>query len=594
MTVSVAITQGDAALGRLEDAGFVEEWQRLDASCAWGTAFQSFAFVDVWYRLYHEQHEPVIVEGRDGQGRLVGLLTLARRRSGRLLVGAGDYLAEYQTWIATNDAVGSFVWESLRQLERTFPRGRLDLTFLPSGTPVAWVGDDAVWPRRIRLKTWPRMGGVIELSDQAHIEASLHKGHNRSRLNHLRRRGDVELETIDTVEGLSSVIDEIAVLGDLRQGAINGNLPFRNNPLLRPLLLEMMGRDLLRVTVLRVGSSIASAHLDVRNADETLMFLLAHSPSFARDSPGSLHLLLLARQLGAEGVARYDLSPGGAYKDRFATAYRQVHKLTVQFGLADRVVTDLSGRVQVAAIAALSTAGYTPRSALDQVQRIRDMATSPFTRSAATPSASGDRILLRLPHRPSVLTTERLALDRLEHLLGYDSSRSDGRSVSQFLQLALHRLDAGHRFLTRVDGSMLAECWWMSTLDRPSAGRTESSTASFVLLYDPVTPVLRDGSSSGRDILGRLAPSLREIAPGATVFIALPSSEAALLNSLVEAGATREAVAPGLAPPLDDVSETLAHGWPGTSAKRRVVGLVGAMLHDVLPQAGEAILLLPA
>ena len=106
-SVSVVIATGDAALGRLDDAGFVEEWRHLHASCAWGTAFQSVAFVDAWYRLYHQRLEPVIVEGRDGQGRLIGLLTLARRRPGRLLVGAGDYLAEYQTWIATDEASDS-------------------------------------------------------------------------------------------------------------------------------------------------------------------------------------------------------------------------------------------------------------------------------------------------------------------------------------------------------------------------------------------------------------------------------------------------------------------------------------------------------
>jgi hypothetical protein len=535
----------------------------------------------------------VIVEGRDGQGRLTGLLTLARRRPGRLLVGAGDYLAEYQTWIATDDAVASFMWESLRQLEREFPRGRLSLTFLPAATPLGWVAGDAVWPHRIQVKTWPQMGGVIELSDQAHIEASLHKGHNSSRLNHLRRRGEVELETIDSVDGLSTVIDEIAVLGDLRQGAINGNLPFRNNPLLRPLLIEMMERGLLHVTVLRVGSSIASAHLDVRNTDETLMFLLAHAPSFARDSPGSLHILLLARQLGAEGVARYDLSPGGAYKTRFATDYRQVHRLTVRFGLADRIVTDLSGRVQGAVIAALSSAGYTPRSALAQVHGIRVKATGLIAGLSATSAGSDDKVLLRLPHRPNVAATERLALDRLEHLLGYDVGRSDGLSASQFLKLALHRLDAGHRVLTRVDGSRLAECWWMCRLDPPSADRTEPSTSSAVLLYDPVKPVLSDGSS-GRDILGRLGPSLREVAPGATVFMALPRRDVALIDALVVAGATREAVAPGLPPPLHDVTETLARGWPETGVKRRVVGLVGAMLQDGLPQVGEAIMLLPA
>ncbi len=315
--LSVELVTGATAFDRLDDATFVGEWEGLRAACSWATAFQSFAFVDCWYRLYESQFEPVVVTGRDRDGHLVGLLTLARERAGRVLVGAGDVHAEYQTWLCAEDATEPFMSGAIDLLEEAFPGGRLHFNFLSRGTPVAWVDDDRRWLPRVQVRALG--GGTLDLSDPTHIDASLHKGYNRSKLNRLRRLGGVELETIDTVDGLSDVMDEISVLCDLRQGAVNDALPFTDDPLKRPLHLGLMERGLLHATVLRAGSRMASVHLDLKNGREVLLYLLAHAPALARQSPGSLHILLLARQLADSGWARYDLSPGAGYKDRFAT-----------------------------------------------------------------------------------------------------------------------------------------------------------------------------------------------------------------------------------------------------------------------------------
>ena len=604
MAITVQVSAGAAALSRLDDAEFVADWERLRTTCSWATAFQSFAFVEAWYRLHEATYEPIIVEGRDDQGSLVGLLTLTRQLEGRSLVGAGDSESEYQTWLSTDAAVEPFMRQTLDELERSFPRARLSLTFLLPSTPLAWADSDSRWPRRIRLKTWTHFGGVIDLSDPAHIDASLRKSHNRNRMNVLRRLGEVRLETIDSVEGLLAVIDEIGVLCDLRQGAINGALPFTDDPLERRLQVQLMERGLLRVTILRVGQSIASAHLDLKNGNEVLMGVIAHAPEFARQSPGSLHILLLARQLASEGVSLYDLSPGGTYKDRFATGYRQVHRMSVQFGLKDRVVADLSGRAETLATRGLSPLGHTPRSALTEVRQFKTRAVSRIRGRSAPSTAGEDSVLLRLPAEPASATPERLTLDRPADLLGYDADRSDGPSMRRLLQLAIHRLESGHRVMTRMDGSLLAESWWLCRMDRPSGGPAKASEsdlqgASAVSLYDPLVPTSPDGVVAGHVVLRRLRASLREIAPGATAYLSLSRREAALHASLVDAGAVQLEAGQGLTTSADKVSdgdgvsEHLAIAWP-----KRVVNLgvsfVGTALHDVMPFAREAAELLPA
>lgn len=578
---SVEVHIGPAALDRLEDRAFTDAWQSLHAGCPWATSFQSFAFADCWYRLFEPIYEPVVVEGRDEQGSLVGLMTLARRRSGATLVGAGSIHAEYQTWLSTRAWAGPFMLAAIDALERAYPRGRLFFNYLSRDTPLDWVETARSWPPRIHLRQ--RSGGMIDLSDADHLEASLRKGHNRSRLNTLRRSGDVHLQTIDTVDELLTEMDEIAVLCDLRQGAVNDSLPFARSPLKRPLHVGLMERGLLHATVLRVGSRMASIHLDMKDRDEVLIYLITHAPTFARQSPGSLHILMLARELAAQGVARYDLSPGGGYKDRYSTMHESIYRMTVQFGLAQRVAADLSGRGLTAATSVLATVGQTPRSASDSLAQIRARIRTAVRPNAAAPDADPDVVLVRLPRSPEaeaeVEGSTRLAAGRLADLLAYEGRGSVG-PLRRFLQLALHRLEAGHTVLTGMTGAALGESWWVARPGGPTtADPADLSGATDVLVYDPYRAAPDGRTGSPMDGLQGLRSTLGALAPEASVVVALPVAETELIDQLVghgairlatiepKSGTRRPATAGDLDPSADDaaldaLAKELMRGWP--------------------------------
>ncbi len=248
-----------------------------------------------------------------------------------------------------------------------------------------------------------------------------------------------------------------------------------------------MERGLLHATVLRVGSRMASIHLDMKGRDEVLIYLITHAPTFARQSPGSLHILMLARDLAEQGVARYDLSPGGGYKDRYSTMHQPIYRMTIQFGLAQRVAADLTGRGLTAATSILAAVGQTPRSASDGVAqlrtRIRTAARPPTASSGGDPAV----VLVRLPGSSEAGDQDPppLAAGRLAHLLAYDGKGSAG-PLRQFLQLALHRLEAGHTVLTGVTGETLDECWWVARPGAPATAEpTDLSGATELLAYDP-------------------------------------------------------------------------------------------------------------
>ncbi len=118
---------------------------------------------------------------------------------------------------------------------------------------------------------------------------SLRKKSNRSRINRLERLGAVELVQLHSRADLESMIERIATFCDLRQGAINATLPFRDDPFKREFMLRLADAcDLTHCTALLVGAEPAALHLGFRNDKDVVLGLIAHSPFLARHSPGKL------------------------------------------------------------------------------------------------------------------------------------------------------------------------------------------------------------------------------------------------------------------------------------------------------------------
>src|SRR5262249_21156195 len=161
----------------------------------------------------------------------------------------------------------------------------------------------------------------------------------------------------------------------------------------------------------------------------------------ARFSPGSVHLLMLARDLGSEGIARYDLSPGHGYKDRYATRHETIHRFGVRFDWPGRVIADLSSRTLSGATVALARVGRTRKSAQSEARRLRDRVTSGRLWGSAEPEEEGRVVVLSLPARATAGSGDGLAVDRLEDLLEGDPSATARRSRRRALGLALHRLE---------------------------------------------------------------------------------------------------------------------------------------------------------
>jgi CelD/BcsL family acetyltransferase involved in cellulose biosynthesis len=475
---TIALVRGADALARMADDRFVGEWTALAARCPWATVFQQPAFVRAWCEVHRPVAEPLILEGRGADGALVGLLTLSRR-GGRSLTHAGDIHAEYQPWLATPEAGEAFIVAALETLRAHDPRAIVRLAYLPPGTPLEWTRRPP-WRGVADVRTTPR--GLIDLDDLATIDGALRKKHNKSRLNRLGRFGEVRLERLTPPE-MHEQLDQVALLCDVRQGGMNGTLPFADNRFKRPLHERMIDAGLFHGTVLRAGDLCLSYHLDVPTGDGVLLYLIVHDPRYAAQSPGTLHLLLLARLLAGEGVRVYDMSPGAGYKHRYVSRLDEVSGLVVRFRRRDRLVRrgvasaagaarwatrrlgrDEAAMAETAAAAVAGGPRAMARAALALVRGRRGGAgdASGADRTAADRGSGVAGTALEIDDAVVVPDSRppRLGRGRLEALLLAPAVGSGSAAREAFLGDALRRLEDDQALFTRVVDGVLVEVWW--------------------------------------------------------------------------------------------------------------------------------------
>jgi CelD/BcsL family acetyltransferase involved in cellulose biosynthesis/RimJ/RimL family protein N-acetyltransferase len=487
----VRIYQGSAADERLRDAGFRREWAALYEACPWATCFQAEPFVTTWYRAYAERFSPVVVAGEDG-GRLSGLFTLARDKRTGAIHAAGTHHAEYHVWLAPPGDGGQFIGAALAALADAFPRGRLQLLFAPPRTPLDWT---AQWAGRAFVRAMPRPMMVTQPADA--VRESLRKKSNKSRLNRMEKAGAVTLDRITDAAEFRAALDEIAELCDFRQGGANGVRPFHDDPAKAPFYAAMMEQPgLLHATVLRVGGQIAAAHIGQANRGEVVLGIVTHSPFFAQYSAGKLLLLLLGLLLEEEGFRALDLTPGGEFKDRFASAYDEAH--TVEIFLSggaarayrmERAAVDFGKRFVDPARAKHVARAVRHKAAL---VRAGGIAGSLWRRLRRYGYERREyRVYRYAPAAVPKPVAAAMRRDCLRDLILYAPTESWQPRLDEFLRTAAERLEKGEHVYTLVQDGRLA-CWgWMIEQQAQAfiseVGQTLEMPPSSTVLYDYYT-----------------------------------------------------------------------------------------------------------
>lgn len=490
---TVSVYQDVAAERLIGSPEFQSQWRSLFEKCPWGTCFQASAFVCTWYRCYREIYQPLLLLRFAADGHLDGLLTLAVERTTGDVTFAGAHHAEYCVWLAL-PGEQTFIVDALERLRR-LGVVRLCFAYLPPQSPMNWLQGQWAQSAVVRRERKP----VMDIGNGLDARESLRKKSNKSRMNRLERIGAIEFLQVTSPEGLDRDYDDIISFTDFRQGALHNSFPFAHDPRKRPFFLELMRScGLMHVTVMRAGSSLASAHIGFRNRDDVTLGLICYSPFLSEHSPGKLHILQLALLLNDQGISCLDLTPGGdSYKDRFATRYEDVGSMTIFFdakALARQKVVMKSRSYAKRAALAL---GF-DRGDAARYQSLLRKATSNPLRTA--------RSIVRMLKRRMWGTTEMrfyrlraseisqedgdpmIIRDSLSDLLCYEPAEASQASSQQFLLAAMKRIEAGAHVYTHVQDGRLVHYGWLT----PRESKSFITEVGYGYEYPPNTSVMWD------------------------------------------------------------------------------------------------------
>ena len=450
----IVVFRGEKAASLLRDPDFRAAWMDLADACPWATAWQSYGYAEAWLSVYDDVYEPLLVALYASSGALAGLLPLAIGRNDGALVHVGAHQAEYQGWLAWPDASDRFIEQALGAVQRAYPHGCVEFRFLPPGTPVGWCAKTA---QRVILQAHARP--LLALGPEGGVEKSLKKKHTRNRINRLQRIAPLRFVELQSREEFERVIDTVADFCDLRQGAVNASLPFRDDPHKREFWLRLMETPgLAHASVLLLGESVIAAHVGPINRASVALGVIAHSPFVADSSPGKLLVLMLARALGLQGFQDLDLTPEGTYKERIADHADEVHLLAVHFRLPDHLKARALQRFRDRLRSLLGENG------LSNVRRLRQALTSQFSRPAAEKFLPQEIFALANRKGPAIGPASiRLNVNNLADLLLYRPAAPSDLSQTAFLSRALERLEAGDRAYTLASDGVLQYCGWMGS-----------------------------------------------------------------------------------------------------------------------------------
>ncbi len=368
--MKIEVLMGPEAEMLLDDAEFRRKWRTLYEKCPWGSVFQGEDFVITWYKTYKSQYTPIVVTGVDSNRELSGLFTLALGAGSGTLVVAGSNQAEYQAWLATQHDGNEFIESALEKLRKKFPSQSITLLFMLPTVPVEWTEPGNRWSDNCHVRTLPR--GLMEIGDGSNFKDTLRKK-KQSKINRLKRLGNLRLDRIQTPAELEAIFDEVICYQALRLRGVQ-NLPVvEHDPLKKDFHMNLIKLPrMVHATALRVDGKLVSAQIHKYNKEQVMLDLITHSPVYARYSPGELHLLMVGMELAKEEIPYFDLTPGGNYKNRYATHHDNIHIITVFFNRSHCVRYKLKRKIAEAAKRAIRMFNVTPEQARDAYSDFRD------------------------------------------------------------------------------------------------------------------------------------------------------------------------------------------------------------------------------
>jgi CelD/BcsL family acetyltransferase involved in cellulose biosynthesis len=471
--MKIEILIGDNAHELIRDKRFREQWKRLYDGCPWSSVFQNEDFVVTWYETYRDRFTAVIVIGLNEEAEIAGLFTLAiEKESGRLVV-AGTNNAEYDNWLAYPEDGDIFIESALQKLSEEFPDKTLLLLFVHPNVPLEWIKPGNRWANQCSLR--PHSRGLVTIGDGSSFRDTLRKK-KQNKINRLKRLGNLHLDQLNNADELEAVFDEIICYQTLRMQAIYHSSDIPKDPLKKQFYANLMRLPrMLHATVLRLDDRLVSAQVHNYNKDQVLLGLITHAPFYAKFSPGELHVLMLGAELAKEEVPIFDLTPGGDYKDRYATHHDEAYALEIFLSRAQYFRYRIKRSLIELSRLALKPFGVTFDQAKDAVASLRGKIHKWANLKPASLPLELFKILQKklwfkeeflvyafdLKRVDDLSNEQPVRRDHVPDLLLYQPSEAWQPEANKFFKYALDSFGSGNHAYTYAEGGRLVHYSWL-------------------------------------------------------------------------------------------------------------------------------------
>ena len=526
--------RGDDVLAWLRDPTHREIWQALYVACPWRNPYQSYEFVETWYRHYQHAYEPLLILGLDANARVRAIAPLCVES--HAITGAGAAQAEYQGFLCRSETVAPFLNQLLALVAEVFPTYTLRLRYLLPSLLTS-IHQAGLTKHGLEIDSCERPLLALEREP---LQASLKKKGTRSKRNRLARIGAVAVTHVEQPSADLQRFDEMVHIYDLRQAAENDTAPFLEDTNKRGFQIEWMARAAQQFFVVNMfaGTRLVAALIGVRAESTVHNAIFCFDPLLAQHSPGKLLIHEAGLLMLDAGVHTLDLTPGGdAWKARFSTHHDRVGELEYRCGWVRPMLQAVSEQLIDTSRRVIQRSPLTTRQLRDGlalIRRVRPTAVANRVRRLGEKRREFRVYRINPQHAPSGTLTRAASVDEVSDML-YFRPDEPWQRRQLILQAALQRLVGGEKLYTQRDGDRLAHYGWVVPLQSQAHFTEVAKSYHFpqpgAVLYDFYTAAYARGRGLYQATLSQMLHEL-----------ATEGRDLAYIGVLADNGASRHVI----------------------------------------------------
>lgn len=455
MKFTISILRGDDVHDCCRDKNFTHAWKSLARRTPHVTVFQEPEFVNTWYREYASRYEPVLVQAHTNNNRLVGLIPLAIETDSGDIDFAGAQHVEYSGWLSDPRCERDFIIHALATIKNEIPFTRWQWAHLSPHADASWLHSRELENAGVYSLSETANCPILDLHKEEKLNKILKNKSVKSKINRLKRQGELRLERIENQERVAELIDKISDLVNFRHESAHHDAAFEEEPIQKDFY--MARGDLPSAnhyTAMWMGDTLLAFNFGVKNNDTVYIGLTAFDPTQSKHSPGVIFLIYLASLLKEEKIQYIDFTPGGdEYKERFCNTYNRLQRPTFYSSKLHKTIVALKANVISSLIKPLRLFVSNWQDATNELVKLPD------TESDYDAKFNIYRLASENYSNDDVRASERVNVQVFQDLLNYKSNHNK-ISRQRVLSDSTKRFSREETLFTIRNGDeLLAHAW---------------------------------------------------------------------------------------------------------------------------------------